>query len=104
MTSCEKMAKRKTLLFSEKYDIFRSQNHKCNNEPGSNLYNIGNYLCPFWKHYDGYIDESGFVIDHVAEYSSSKDDTKDNLQALCSSCHAVKTRNCMKEKGNLFEE
>lgn len=40
----------------------------------------------------GSFDESGYEIDHIFEHTKTQDDSDANLQALCKSCHSVKTR------------
>src|SRR5579863_9979847 len=81
---------------AQKKMIAGKQYYKCNNIPGSNLVGLNGYKCPLWMKYDaslrGCFDESGYEIDHVVEHSISKDDNDKNLQALCVSCHLVKTK------------
>jgi hypothetical protein len=62
---------------------------------------IKEYECPLWNQNNdkrGSFDESGYEIDHIVEYSKTKDDSIDNLQALCHSCHAVKTKRFTADK------
>ena len=90
------MSKR-SLTHSQKKFVAASQHFKCNNKPGSKLKGIRDYKCPLWKDEDnkGTFDISGYEIDHIKEWSISNDDSLDNLQALCISCHKVKTKNFM---------
>ncbi len=78
------MSKR-TLTDSQKKTIAGKQHYKCAT--------ITNYECPLWNaNRDGSFDESGYEIDHITEFSLTQDDNVDNLQALCLSCHRVKTK------------
>ncbi len=81
---------------SQKKMVAGKQYHKCKNEPGSNLEGLNNYKCPLWTNPDlatkGCFDESGYEVDHIVEHTVSHDDSDDNLQALCKSCHVVKTK------------
>lgn len=71
------------------------QNFKCANKPSSNV--VKKYLCPLWQNSErkGVFGEEGYQIDHIIEHSISKNDDETNLQALCLSCHSVKTRRFM---------
>jgi 5-methylcytosine-specific restriction endonuclease McrA len=83
---------------STKKSIVRQQRNRCANEPGlgKNMRGLEGYQCPLWMINKGLFDESGYEIDHIIEYSPDKEDKKsdrkNNLQALCISCHSVKTR------------
>jgi len=81
--------------------VASKQFYKCNNKPGSNLYEIDDYLCPLWKRaeieYRGSFDYSDYEIDHVIEFSFTSDNSEHNLQALCRYCYYVKTKNFMEE-------
>ena len=64
---------------------------KCANRDNEIL----NYKCPLWQKNDetkGSFDESGYEIDHMSELSISGNNELSNLQALCKSCHTVKTK------------
>src|SRR6516225_5826964 len=69
------------------------QQFKCNNSPNKNLRFIGNYECPLYKNSDGMFDNAGWEIDHIVEISKNGTNDITNLQALCPSCHSVKTKN-----------
>lgn len=71
------------------------QNYKCANVFNSQV--VKNYNCPLWenKERNGSFGEEGYQIDHIVEHSISKNDSPDNLQALCLSCHSVKTKRFM---------
>ena len=90
----------RSLTHAQKKFVAANQHFKCNNKPGVILAGLGNYECPLWKGGDhkGTFDISGYDIDHVVEWSISKDDSLDNLQALCISCHKVKTKKFMMSK------
>jgi len=81
---------------AQKKQIAATQRFKCNNKPGSNLLGLSGYNCPLWLSSDdntGIFDKSGYEIDHITEWSLTKDDSLENLQALCLMCHRVKTTN-----------
>src|SRR5437868_14377951 len=83
--------------------LLGSQYYKCKNKPGSNLKGLENYSCPLWKidgENRGSFDEAGYEIDHIEEFSISKNNNIKNLQALCLPCHNVKTKNFYANKSN----
>lgn len=86
------MAKRIQLPIKEKKQIAKDQNYKCANNYDSDFRAVYNYDCPFWEFNNGKFDDSGFHIDHIIEFSISKDDSRENLQALCINCHRIKTK------------
>lgn len=49
------------------------------------------YICPQWKYYNGSFDKSMYHIDHIIELQHGGSNHPSNLQALCPSCHSVKT-------------
>jgi len=71
------------------------QNYKCANMLSSQV--VQNYNCPLWenKERNGSFGEEGYQIDHIVEHAISKNDAPENLQALCLSCHSVKTKRFM---------
>lgn len=78
-----------------KKQIAGRQYYKCNNKPGAKLIGLDDYKCPLWLSSEdnkGSFDNSGYEIDHITEWSITKNDNPDNLQALCKSCHCVKTK------------
>jgi 5-methylcytosine-specific restriction endonuclease McrA len=91
---------RSKLPESMKKRVAAKQNFKCANKPGSELKGLEKYNCAIWKHRDGTFDESLYQIDHIEEYSISQNNDISNLQALCPSCHAVKTKRFMAGKNN----
>lgn len=84
--------------------IAGKQSYKCANNPNVKLKGIETYLCPLWQKSindnPGSFDESGFELDHINELSVSGDDSLENFQALCKSCHAVKTKKFQMKKSN----
>lgn len=77
-----------------KQNVLIRQNYKC-------AASIKDYNCLLWIINEGYFDESGYEFDHIDEYSITKDNSENNIQALCPNCHAVKTKRFKKNK-NLF--
>jgi len=94
------MSKRSDLTESVKKEVAGIQYYKCANKPNSNLDKLENYECPLWKSEKnkGCFDKSGYAVDHIIEYSLTKNNDITNLQALCASCHAVKTKKFMQLK------
>lgn len=89
------MSKLRKLTDSQKKFIAGSQKYKCANNPHILLAinKLINYKCPLWRNNgDGSFDEAGYEIDHIEEYSINQNDNINNLQALCLSCHRVKTK------------
>lgn len=96
------MTKRITISNEIKQIILHRQQYRCNNKLTSNQHfnnnsNISNYICPRWIIYDGCFDESGYEIDHIKEFSIGGTNDINNLQALCPSCHSVKTKRFVKD-------
>lgn len=80
---------------AKKRSIAGKQYYKCANNPKNKLRRLENYKCPLWEkdnHNKGSFDCSGFEIDHIDEFITSRNNSEENLQALCKSCHSVKTR------------
>lgn len=79
--------------------IAGKQRFKCNNSPDKKIRGLENYKCRLWELADdkdrGIFDESGYDIDYILEHSISANDNEENLQALCKSCHIVKTKKFM---------
>ena len=75
-----------------KKQVAGKQKYKCANDPKSDI--VEDYECPLWHKIEnkGCFDESGYEIDHKVEHCISRDDNIKNLQALCKSCHVVKTK------------
>jgi len=86
---------------SMKKKIAGKQYFKCaNNSKKNNLKGLENYKCPLWEksgEEKGSFDESGYEIDHITEFCITTDDNEENLQALCKSCHTVKTKRFMRK-------
>lgn len=85
------MFKRK-ITESQKEMVACEQFYKCKNEPGSKLEEQLKYKCPLWAKSNlgvqGIFDKAGYEIEHTV----CGDDSDSNLQALCTSCHSVKTK------------
>jgi len=69
----------------------------CANNPSNFAVGCRNYICPLWKCNEGMFDESGKEIDHIIEVTRGGTNDILNLQVLCPSCHAVKTKRCAKQ-------
>ena len=57
-----------------------------------------------WQFNGGSFDQSGYDIDHIKEFSISHDDEIKNLQALCRSCHLVKTMIFLQHKNKKHKQ
>ena len=75
------------LTKSQKEDVAAKQQFKCANS-------ISDYECPLWQKENdkGIFGEEKYNIDHIKEIADGGTDDINNLQALCLSCHAVKTK------------
>ncbi len=79
---------------SVKKMIAGRQFFKCANKLGSNIRGLELYNCPLWEKNNstcGSFDESNYEIDHILEKCNGGDNSISNLQALCGSCHNLKT-------------
>lgn len=89
---------------AQKKLIAGKQCYKCANKPGSQISGIQTYACPLWQKHEadnrGSFDESGYELDHIKELAISNDNSLDNFQALCKSCHSVKTKKFIMKRGN----
>jgi len=85
---------RKNLTPSQQKTILGKQNHQCANKLGIFIRGLENYNCPLWNKNQcpGNFDESGFDFDHISELCNSIDNSLENFQALCKSCHSTKTK------------
>jgi hypothetical protein len=105
----EKLANnpKRTVTMAQKKFIAGRQFNKCANRPEANLKGFETYECPLWQRADehrGCFDQSGYDIDHIVEFAISHDDTNDNLQALCKSCHSMKTKKFAMRKREIKKE
>ena len=93
---------------AKKKNIAGRQFYRCANEPGKKLRGLTGYECPLWCRSgknQGVFDESGYDIDHIKEYCISANDSVKNLQALCKTCHNVKTKRfAMRDKKSKSKE
>lgn len=83
---------------STKKLVAGKQRYKCANKPGNNLKGLDGYNCVLWNKSDGSFDQAGYEIDHITELSISNNNSIENLQALCVSCHRVKTKYFLRDK------
>lgn len=93
--------KNRKVTESLKKSIAGQQYYKCANSPTANLEKLEDYKCPLWQKVDqnkGCFDQSGYEIDHIKERAITHNDTESNLQALCKSCHSVKTKKFLRNK------
>ena len=76
-----------------KKKIASKQYFKCANIPDSPFERAYNYKCLLWSHPEriGVFGPEGYEIDHIIEVSKSNNNKESNLQALCLSCHRIKT-------------
>jgi len=100
------MSKRSELTESTKKEVAGRQFYRCANKPNSKLDKLEDYDCPLWacEEKKGSFDKSGYAIDHIKEFSVTKDNDISNLQALCVSCHTVKTKKFMQKKKKMNKD
>jgi len=78
---------------------------RCNNRHDSQDISFGylengilkKYFCPMWRLNDGLFDQGGYEADHITELATGGTNDITNFQLICPSCHAVKTKNFMKQ-------
>ena len=89
---------------AQKRMVAGRQCFKCANKPGITLKSLETYQCPLWQKSEtdnrGSFDQSGFELDHIDELSTSGNNSLDNYQALCKSCHCVKTKKFLMKRAN----
>jgi len=83
--------------------LLEQQNNQCKNHPIQKAPGVPeSYVCPQWKYNQGYLekDESRYIfdIDHINDFSESKDNSFENKQILCLYCHRMKTNHRKKYK------
>jgi len=85
---------------SDKKLIEKKQLHKCANYPGSNFEMKYNFQCLLYKIEErkGNFGEEGCEIDHILPVSKGGCSNIENAQALCLSCHRVKSNFENKER------
>ena len=81
-----------------KKEVLLKQNNKCANNPLYPAINLSDYACLLWKYEFGFFDMAGYQFDHIDEYSKYGNNEINNIQALCPSCHCVKTRKFLNNK------
>ena len=95
---------RKVPTNAQKRLIAGRQSYKCANCPDKTIKGLETYKCPLWGRAvddnKGSFDQSGFELDHINELVDSGDNSLDNFQALCKSCHSVKTKRFLMKKSN----
>ncbi len=72
--------------------VFDRQNGKCANNPSVNMFG---HQCILWKYGNGDFGLSKYQYDHFIEHAFGKDksiNNPNNIQALCTDCHAIKTQ------------
>lgn len=82
------------LTKAQKESVAAKQHFKCANT-------ITDYVCPLWAKSTqdaGSFGEEKYHIDHIKEIWDGGDDSDSNLQALCLSCHSVKTKRNASER------
>lgn len=94
---------RKSLSVSQQKTVLGKQNHQCANKPGIVIKGLETYLCPLWSKNScpGNFDESGYDFDHIFELAFSNDNTIENFQALCKSCHSTKTKRFLSKHNSI---
>ncbi len=83
---------------ADKAAILIRQNNKCANSIFQPALNLQNYQCLLWKYSDGSFDAAGPQFDHIDEFCKTLNNDINNIQALCPSCHVVKTKKFMNNK------
>ncbi len=78
--------------------ILLRQDNKCANKPFAPALNLHDYTCYQWKFNYGNFDESSYIIHHINEYIISRNNSINNIQALCPNCYAVKLNKFNKQK------
>lgn len=91
------MSSSRSISESVKKRVAGRQYYKCANSSinSKKLRGLENFNCPLWKINGinkGNFNESGYEIDHINEFSITRDNSENNLQALCLMCHSVKTK------------
>ena len=81
-----------------KREVLLRQDNKCANNPWYPAINLSDYNCLLWKYEGGFFDASGYQFDHINEYSLDGNNSLNNIQALCPSCHCVKTKKFLNNK------
>lgn len=82
------------LTASQKKTVAGNQNFKCANILGSSFQSKYDFECILWSNPKrlGAFGKEGYEIDHIIEFAEGGADSIENCQALCLSCHRVKTQ------------
>lgn len=88
------MSRSRYVTKKTKETVTKRQKFKCANELGSNIRFMGDYECPRWKRFDGYVDH--YDMDHNVEHCLGGSNDADNINLLCLDCHREKTNNFTK--------
>ena len=81
-----------------KRQVLLRQDNRCANHPLYPAMNLSDYQCKLWKYENGFFDQAGCQYDYIDEYSNYGNNTVNNIQALCPSCHCVKTKKFLNNK------
>jgi 5-methylcytosine-specific restriction endonuclease McrA len=82
-TNTSQTATRRSIHWCKKLKVAANQSFRC----------AGNkHSCPRWKLDGGVFGSDAFEVDHIMQRSKGGNDDPENLQALCTACHAVRTR------------
>lgn len=79
-----KNTKRRSIHWCKKLHVAARQNFRCATTLKSS--------CPRWQLDNGVFGAEAFEVDHIMPYSSSGDNSVENLRALCPACHAIRSR------------
>lgn len=82
-TSTSQIVTRRSIHWCKKLKVAANQAFRC---AGSKD------VCPRWKLDDGVFGADAFEVDHIKPRAKGGTDDLENLQALCTACHAVRTR------------
>ena len=87
------------LTKSQKESVAAKQHFKC-------AKSVSEYKCPIWEKENekGSFGEEKYHIDHIIEIADGGTDDLDNLQALCLSCHAVKTKRSKAQRAKVTRD
>ena len=101
LMDCDSLSR--STSFEDVSKLLKQQNNQCKNRPIQKALGVpGSYICPQWKYNQGYLEKDErryiFDIDHINDFSESKDNSFENKQILCLYCHRMKTNHRKKYK------